>query len=105
MFQFPSVEGRFGNVKSGCVKLNAWVRSPVIALLQGLILLQVKLNLFSKNFIVEEWSAISLYTYPPLVQGDMIMSGTLNPSPIGFPAGWPNYSSFVISNIIQLFDA
>jgi len=39
--------------------------------------------------MVEVWSDTSDYTYPPLVQGDTINIGTLNPSPIGLPLGTP----------------
>jgi len=39
----------------------------------------------------------SLYTYPPLVHGEISIIGTLKPNPIGFPAGIPNTSVFVNS--------
>jgi len=45
---------------------------------------------------VDVWSVTSDYTYPPRVQGEIMTRGTLNPSPIGLPAGMPN--SFIVVN-------
>src|SRR5271165_4874539 len=75
--------GRSGFVGSGLMKLNAFVRSPVTALLQALRLGTSAPNLVSRKRSREVWSKVSEHRNPPLLNGESTSSGTLKPSPIG----------------------
>src|ERR1700759_1925944 len=68
--------------------LKTEVKSPQIVLRQSLMLVSViffpvfLVKKCSRNWRVEVWSNTSEFTYPPLLHGEAITSGTRKPRPM-----------------------
>src|SRR5690606_31449160 len=80
----PVTSGSTGNSGSPRpAKSKHDVRSLQTARCQGLIAGMVTPNLASRNCPTEVWSATSLLTQPPLLQGETTYIGTRGPRPQG----------------------
>lgn len=90
--RYSEVDGREGNLHEGLLVSSAEVRSPQIALRQGLMLGSSTAKTRSHSRRMDVWSKVSLHTQPPRLYGETMTVGTRNPSPMGRP---PTNSSLV----------